>query len=158
MNFNFIKKIISHPIIILICRIIVGYIFLSFGISKLAEPALFAKEISHYDIAPLWSINLIAIFIPWIEILAGLMFLLGVLPKTNSIIIGGLLVFFIIMVASAWARGLNINCGCSQVNPTPVGLKKIIENSISLIMCIIVYLYPTKKLTIFNPSLKNLED
>ncbi|OYT15907.1 MAG: DoxX family protein [Bacteroidetes bacterium 4572_77] len=144
------KKLIDNPYIILICRILVGYVFLSFGISKIADPAFFAKEIGNYGIAPEWSLNLIALILPWIEIFAGLMLIMGINIKANSLLIASLLVFFIVMIASAWARGLDISCGCSAHNPMKVGLPKILENSACTILCVLMWMFPNKGLTISN--------
>lgn len=156
-NKNIFSKIFGNPVAILIFRIAVGYIFVSFGISKIADPALFAKEIANYDFTPLWTLNLIALTLPWIELATGLMLIFGVSLKANSILISLMLLLFIFMVAVAWGRGLDINCGCSSINPTRVGLPKIIENTIFLIMCILIMFFPHNKLTILNPSLKNSE-
>lgn len=156
-NKNIFSKIFGNPVAILIFRIVVGYIFVSFGISKIADPALFAKEIANYDFTPLWTLNLIALTLPWIELTTGLMLIFGVSLKANSILISLMLLLFIFMVAVAWGRGLDINCGCSSINPTRVGLPKIIENTIFLIMCILIMFFPHNKLTILNPSSKNSE-
>lgn len=157
MQNNIISKIFGNPITILVFRIVVGYVFITFGISKIADPALFAKEIANYDFTPLWTLNLIALILPWIELTTGLMLVFGVALKTNSILIASMLIWFIFMVAVAWGRGLDISCGCSSINPQTVGLPKIIENTIFLAMCVFTMLFPHNKLTILNPTLKNCE-
>jgi putative oxidoreductase len=157
MQNNIISKTLGNPITILIFRIVIGYVFITFGISKIADPALFAKEIANYDFTPLWTLNLIALILPWIELTTGLLLIFGVTLKANSILIALMLIWFIFMVAVAWGRGLDISCGCSSVNPQHVGFKKILENTILLIMCIFILFFPHNKLTILNPTLKNCE-
>lgn len=154
MKMNNIRKILLSPITILICRFVVGYVFLSFGASKIISPEGFAKEIGYYDLAPLWSLNLIAIILPWIEISVGLLLIFGVKIKAGALLSAGLLVFFIIMVASAWARGLDINCGCSAGNPMKVGLPKILENAGLTVLCLLIWINPSRTLSIDNLSLK----
>ncbi len=154
---NIFKKIFGNPITILIFRIVVGYIFISFGISKIVDPALFAKEIAKYDFTPLWTLNLVALTLPWIELTTGLMLVFGISLKANSALIGLMLLWFIFMVAVAWGRGLDINCGCSSVNPMKVGFQKILENTTFLIMCVFIMFFPHNKLTLLNPTLKDCE-
>lgn len=149
---NNIKKILSNPYTVLICRLVVGYIFISFGANKIYDPSVFAKEISNYSVAPEWSINLIAIILPWVELVVGMLFLFGIKLKTNALISAVLLVFFMSMVGYAWARGLDISCGCSATNPMKVGLPKILENTTLTILCAVVWFFPRKALTIMNLS------
>lgn len=148
------KKIISNPWVLLIARLVVGFIFISFGVSKIVDPAGFAKEIGNYQMVPMWSLNIIALTLPWIELISGLLLMIGVKLKANSALIALLLVWFIFMVAVAWARGLDINCGCSAVNPTPVGIKKILENFGILTLTLLVWFYPKNLITVNNISYK----
>jgi putative oxidoreductase len=154
---NILNKIFGNPATILIFRIVVGYIFVSFGISKIADPSLFAKEIANYDFAPLWTLNLVALTLPWIEIITGLLLIFGVALKANSILTALMLIWFIFMVAVAWGRGLDISCGCSSINPMHVGFQKILENTIFLAMCVFIMFFPNNKLTLLNPTLKDCE-
>jgi uncharacterized membrane protein YphA (DoxX/SURF4 family) len=50
--------------------------------------------------------------LPVLEIAVGLALLLGVFVRTAGIASAVLLVVFIGAVGSAWARGLQIDCGC----------------------------------------------
>ncbi len=145
---NILRKIFDNPYVVFICRIIVGYVFLSFGMSKIADPTGFAKEIGNYGVAPIWSLNLIALTLPWIEVFIGFMMIVGYRLKTSSLLSALLLVFFIVMVASAWGRGLDISCGCSAHNPMKVGLPKILENTGLILLCAIAWLFPRKELTV----------
>ena len=154
---NILRLIFGNPITILIFRIVVGYIFISFGISKIADPALFSKEIANYDFTPLWTLNIISLTLPWVEVIAGILLIFGVALRSNSVLIGLMLVWFIFMVAVAWGRGLDISCGCSSINPMHVGFEKILENTILLAMCVFIMFFPHNKLTILNPTLKNCE-
>lgn len=149
---NTIKKILSNPYTVLICRLVVGYVFISFGINKISDPSVFAKEVSNYGVAPGWSINLIAIILPWIELVVGMLFLFGIRLKTNALLSAALLLLFMSMVGYAWARGLDISCGCSATNPMRVGLPKILENAALTTLCAIVWFFPKKALTIMNLS------
>jgi len=65
------------------------------------------------------------------------MLVTGFWVRANATMIGIMLVVFIIAVASAMARGLNIDCGCfGNTDATPVGWKKIGENTVMLLMAL----------------------
>ncbi len=143
------KNILQNEYLGLIVRIIVGAMFVIVGLAKIADPVLFAKEITNYNLMPDFSINIFAIVLPWIELISGLLLIAGVRIRANAVIIGAMLIMFIIAVASAWARGLNINCGCfSHIAQETVGLKKILENSGLLILCVYLLFFPGNVLTL----------
>lgn len=150
------NKILSNPALLLIARIVLGLIFIIASAGKIYNPAVFAQEISNYDFMPYFTINLMAIILPWIELIAGIFLISGIRLKASSAIIGALLIVFIIAVATAMARGLNINCGCySHVANDPVGWKKIIENTIQLALALWIYIFPVKKFTFENFIMNN---
>lgn len=145
------KKILYNDYINLIFRIIPGFIFIYAGIGKIADPALFAKEIMNYNMLPLSIINIMALTLPWIELICGILLIAGVLIRANSIIISGLLIVFIIAVGSAMSRGLDINCGCfSSMHADTVGWKKIFENLGQLFCTTFLFFVPNGKFTLEN--------
>lgn len=144
------RKILENSIINLIVRIFLGVFFLSAALGKAAEPALFAKEIANYAIIPDPFINLVALIIPWIELIVSIFLIFGIRLKSSSAITSILLVIFIIAVGSAMARGLDINCGCFSQKIQYVGWPKILENTGLLILSIYLFFFPVKKLTIEN--------
>ena len=139
------KKIFENEYLTLILRLIVGFVFLSFGLEKIVDPTKFAKEMLNYQILPYFSANIFALILPWIEVISGLLLILGIKIKANSTIISGLLLIFIFAVSLALIRGLDINCGCSSSHPQKVGLPKILENTSMLLMCAVLYFFPSKR-------------
>jgi putative oxidoreductase len=123
------KNLLHNDYVILISRVIVGIMFLIVGVSKLTDPVeAFANEIGNYQLLPEFLINFMALTIPWIETVTGLLIMLGIRIKANSFIIAALLFVFTLGVASAMARGLNIDCGCySNIKAQPVGWKKSVK-------------------------------
>jgi putative oxidoreductase len=96
----------------LLGRLIVGGLFIYAAVSKIADPAKFTEEIRAYELAPLLVTNLIAIILPWIEILAGALLIVGLWRLEARWILLLMLVGFTIGKISVEARGMNINCGC----------------------------------------------
>jgi uncharacterized membrane protein YphA (DoxX/SURF4 family) len=96
----------------LVLRWIIGIIFVYASIHKIAQPAVFAKIIYGYYLFPDFSINLIAILIPFLELYSGIFLLLGVYPRSASIVTSGLLFGFIIAISINLIRGHEFDCGC----------------------------------------------
>ena len=134
----------------LVIRVIIGFLFIFAGIGKVVDPALFSKEIINYSIMPLWAVNVFALVLPWVEVVSGMLLISGVRIKANAMITGLLMLVFIVAVFSAMVRGLNINCGCFSNKIVLVGWTKIIENLLSFLGCLYLFLYPVKNFSVEN--------
>lgn len=102
----------SPDLVSITLRVILGGAFIMAGVLKIADPAKFALDVSHYRLAPSEMINLIAILIPWIEVTAGILVVSGIWLRAATLVILGLTVMFLFVISSALVRGLNIECGC----------------------------------------------
>jgi len=152
------KKIFEDPYLSLIPRIVVGIIFLLASVTKIANPESFAQEIAHYNIMPYYTLNLFALILPWIELIASIFLITGIRLRANSAIIGVLLLIFIIAVGIALAKGLNIDCGChTQITSHMVGIQKIVENTIFLILIIYIFFFPVNKFTIEKLAIQEIQ-
>ncbi|MCX6147065.1 MAG: DoxX family membrane protein [Candidatus Kapabacteria bacterium] len=141
-------KILDNSYLNLIFRLFLGGFFIVAGIAKIADPTHFSKEIINYNITPISIVNIIALFLPWLELIVGVLLAFGIKIKTNSIIIGVLLLIFILMVFSAMARGLNISCGCfGKASEQKTGWGKVFENLGLMILCIYLYFSNPEKFT-----------
>jgi uncharacterized membrane protein YphA (DoxX/SURF4 family) len=93
-------------------RLVVGGAFIFAGVLKIADPAKFAIDVSNYRLVPHELINLVAILMPWMEVVAGAFVLAGIWLRAAAMVITSMTVMFAIVILSALARGLNIECGC----------------------------------------------
>jgi len=142
-------KIPFNSQINLVIRLFVGGLFVTTGISKIIDPVLFAKEISNYDMLPNFFINLFAIILPWIELIVGIFFAFGIRVRANMLLIAGMLLMFNFAVAVAWARGLNINCGCfSSIAKETVGIGKLSENFVMFAALIFMFFFPDNRFSL----------
>lgn len=122
------RAFLGHPWTIRVCRWIVGLMFLAAALPKIADPGTFAQQIGNYGLIPSTIQNLVAITLPWIELLVGLSLLLGIEARGGGVVAAVLMVVFLAAVTSAWARGLDISCGCTGKDSGAVGPSKIAEN------------------------------
>ena len=109
---NTMKNILQNSWIELAARWILGLTFIYASYHKILVPADFAKIVYGYDLFPNGAINLIAIVLPFIELIAGLALILGIYPPSAALIINGMLVAFIIVLSINLIRGHEFNCGC----------------------------------------------
>ena len=116
-------------------RLLVGGAFVVAGALKVADPAKFALDVSHYRLVPYELINLVAILLPWIEITSGLFVLAGIWLRAAALVITSLTVMFLVLIVSALARGLNIECGCfGTVGGKHIGLVNLVIDSALLVL------------------------
>ena len=106
----------------LLARMALGTVFLVAGILKILDPGSLLAATDTYQIIPCrWSYWL-ALYLPWVEVLAGLGILLRKAYPGSLFLITALLVVFLMALIQAWARGLNIICGCfSQASAESTG-------------------------------------
>lgn len=105
----------SSPYMDLAARLFLGSVFIYASIHKIMEPAAFAKVIYGYYLFPGASINLIAIVLPFIELLCGICLVTGIMPVSSAIITGAMLLSFIVAISINLARGQEFDCGCFSV-------------------------------------------
>ena len=127
--------------IILVCRIVLGGIFIYASLDKIAHPAEFAKAIGNYHVLPFGLENLLALTFPWLELLAGVALITGVMVDGAAIMVIIMNIVFIFAISQALARGISIECGCFSVTTEGgdnIGLQTIIRDIGYLIMGFIV--------------------
>ena len=138
-----------YPFDVVTIRIFLGFIFLIASIDKIVDPAGFARDISNYHVVPFGLENIIAIVLPWLELLIGLGLILGIMVDGASVISGILLILFIILIFQATIRGFNFECGCGLKEGELVGWRKIFEDLIYLFGSYIVWIRKRKIFEIF---------
>ncbi len=89
-----------------------GALFVAASLHKIANPFSFAVDVATYDILPLSLVNLTAIVLPWLELVAGAMLLLGVRTRAAALLVAGMMSVFLAALGIALAKGLDVSCGC----------------------------------------------
>ena len=95
-----------------VLRLSLGGLFVWAAWSKLEDPALFAVQVAAYDILPQTVVLLVALVLPPLELLTGCMLVLTKWSREAAFVVTGMLAVFIVALAQAAVRGLDISCGC----------------------------------------------
>ncbi len=95
-----------------LAELLAGGVFVYAGALKALDPAQFAQDIALYQLVPAALIAPLALYLPWLELLAGVMLVLGPWRRGAVLILLPLALAFLAFVGIAWARGLDISCGC----------------------------------------------
>jgi uncharacterized membrane protein YphA (DoxX/SURF4 family) len=95
-----------------VARWLVGLVFIYASLHKIEDPAAFAKTVYGYGLFPASFVNLIAIVLPFVELITGIALLIGVMPRAAASIVLIMLVMFIVVISINLARGHEFDCGC----------------------------------------------
>ncbi len=94
-------------------RIALGAIFIYAGYVKLKDPwELFALAVSSYNLLPLKMVEFVARTLPWAEVVIGLMLIVGFQLRIAATACSLLLLVFFSLIVRAYAKGMEISCGC----------------------------------------------
>ncbi|MCP3944775.1 MAG: DoxX family membrane protein [Desulfobacteraceae bacterium] len=112
-------KLKGYILVNWIIRLVLGMTFIFASWHKIVNPGEFAKILYGYGVFPGISINFIAIFLPYIELFAGICLVSGILPRPSLLVINGLLTGFIILITFNLLRGHTFDCGCFSISKNP---------------------------------------
>lgn len=119
-----------RSIAVILCRLILAAIFLLASVPKIIAPHEFAIAVFRYQLLPDAAINLIAIFLPWIELVAAIAILIPRTSAGSAAIFFGLLAVFTAAISIDLVRGIDISCGCLTLdaNAGPIGWWEVIRD------------------------------
>ena len=110
------KEALASPWLKVRVQIALGLFFVAAALPKLVDPPSFAHMIYNYRLVPGAFVNLMALVMPWLELLAGLALILGIWTRTSAGLAGALLLVFLVAISLNLARGNAIDCGCFDVS------------------------------------------
>lgn len=136
-------------IVNLILRLVLGGVFIASAIAKIGNVQVshahgiqfshvpdvtqFAQDVANYHVPPRALNNLVAITLPWIELLAGGLLFIGIWKRASAVVITALMVVFLAAIGWALAHGYDIRCGCfGTVDARRVGVTALAEDFVLL--------------------------
>lgn len=92
--------------------LLVSLVFAVAAIGKILDPAAFQQDILAYDLLGHAPSALLALWLPWWELLWALACAHPALRRSALIHLGLLLVVFSVLLLITAVRGIDIDCGC----------------------------------------------
>lgn len=96
----------------LAARLVVGGVWIVAGVLKLPDPAASVRAVRAYDLLPEAVVPTVGHLLPIVEVVVGVCLVLGLLTRVMAVASAVLFAAFVIGIAAAWSRGLQIDCGC----------------------------------------------
>ncbi|MCQ9127675.1 DoxX family membrane protein [Corynebacterium amycolatum] len=138
-----------------VARFGLAAVWLYSGLIKLLNPLESRQAVQAYELLPSDLVPMVAVALPTFEVILGLLLVLGLFLRPVAVLSGLLLLAFIGGIISAWARGLQIDCGCFggggyDENAGPATYLTEIARDIGfLALAVFVYVWPWKKFAIY---------
>lgn len=82
------------------------------GLAKLEDPAGFANQIAAFGLTPGWLGAVLAVYLPWLELVTALGLLWHRSLPAALLISGGLVAAFLGVKVTATLREIDPDCGC----------------------------------------------
>jgi uncharacterized membrane protein YphA (DoxX/SURF4 family) len=96
----------------LLARLVLGVVLVWAGASKVTNPAASELAVRAYKILPYDFAGYVGLGLPVVELLVGLLLVVGLLTRACAVVGGLLMLAFIFGISWAWAHGYSIDCGC----------------------------------------------
>ena len=150
----------GHAWIALPLRLYLGGVFLVACYHKILHPAVFALDVAIYQMLPLELINLQALILPWVELFAGLMLIVGYRTRAASLLINAMMLMFIAALAFALAKGLDMGCGCfaSEGGDDPISFHTVLRDATWLAMGLYIMVFDSRPLGVDGLLLRRKRD
>jgi uncharacterized membrane protein YphA (DoxX/SURF4 family) len=87
-------------------------VFVYAGALEVAYPLAFADSVASFQVLPVALVSPVALALPVWEILLGLALIMGVRRRVCAAVIGVLCAVFTLVLTQAFARGIQVDCGC----------------------------------------------
>lgn len=141
------RNILSNDLLTLICRLIFGGVFIYASLDKIVHPDQFARIVYNYHLVPGWGVNLFALMLPMMELIAGVFLIIGIFYEGSRNLLLLLSVVFVAAIGINVIRGVNLECGCFTVSSgaKKAGLMLILRDFLFLIPGVVLWLSTSRR-------------
>jgi uncharacterized membrane protein YphA (DoxX/SURF4 family) len=129
-------------------RIFLAGVFVLAGWPKLLDPEGTVRSVGAFKLVPEALVAPFGYALPMLELAIAALLLAGLFTRIVALITAGLMVMFLFGIASAWARGLSIECGCFGstgslvLDPVPGYIRDILRDTGFLIVALALARWP----------------
>ena len=123
-----------------VARLAVGAVFTYSGWTKIVDIDGTIRSVRAYQLLPEAMVPAVGTALPAVELALAVLLLSGLLTRVAAAITVPISSAFFIGVASAWARGLQIECGCfgnggPTAHPVPGYVRELVLNGLIVALC-----------------------
>lgn len=150
-----------QPWLSTVVRLCLAAVFLIAGTLKVTDLGASARAVNAYELMSWQLAQIVGTVQPVLEIGIGLLLLVGLATRFAAWLAAISMVVFLAGITSAWARGLNIDCGCfSKGGALPVGADPnytwdIVRDVAFLALAVFLILYPSSRFSVDGRLLKS---
>lgn len=130
-------------------RILVGGMLTWSGAAKLSALPSFALTVRAYEVLPVWLIHTFAIWLPGLEVVAGILLLAGLWVRSSALAAFGMFVAFAIALGINVYRGADMSCGCFGIDGAAATLEEaLVRDVLLLVGAAVLVLRPFTRLSL----------
>ncbi len=101
-----------QPWLSTLARLVLAAVWFWAGWPKFLDTEGTVRSVRAFQLLPEAAVRPFAYGLPPLELVLGVLLLIGLGTRLASAMTGALMAMFIIGILMAWARGLSIDCGC----------------------------------------------
>lgn len=128
----------AGKVLLILFRLLTGGAFIYAAVLKIADPMGFAQDVLNYRVVGPTLAFPVAVFLPWVELFAGLSLISGVVEKGGALVASILYAGFIGLVLSVIVRGLDVDCGCFGSLSSKADWRLVAQDAVLLAMSLAI--------------------
>ncbi|NLT54620.1 MAG: DoxX family membrane protein [Actinomycetales bacterium] len=145
----------AQPWLSTAARVFLAGVFLLSSWPKLNDPEGTVRSVRAYELVPEAVVHPFAYGLPLLELAIALLLLVGLGTRLIALGTSALMLVFMLGIASAWIRGLSIDCGCFSVSPetgvadpVPGYIKRLVEDTGFLAAAVFLFRWPRSRFSL----------
>ncbi|MHC4645406.1 MAG: MauE/DoxX family redox-associated membrane protein [Planctomycetota bacterium] len=123
-----------------VVRVALGCLFIYSSLPKIRQPYDFLSNVYEYEIVGPKLGLLVAMMLPWLELLAGICLVGGIFVSGALLVSAGMAAMFTFVIASALYRGLQISCGCFGAHDEVINYSTLVRACLILLFSAAAYI------------------
>jgi putative oxidoreductase len=135
------SELIANRYLAFVFRLYIGGVFVYASLYKINYPGEFAETIASYQILPHMLIGLVAVVLPWLELVCAALLILGIRAKAAALVLAVLLSIFLLAILVNLIREAPISCGCFHSLEDELSWRTFFRDVAWLLMTIHILLY-----------------
>jgi uncharacterized membrane protein YphA (DoxX/SURF4 family) len=139
-------------------RLLLGAVWLVAGASKITDLDASVRAVRAYRLLPETAAQVVGAGLPVVELLLGVLLVVGAGVRAGAAVSAALMLAFVVGIASAWARGLRIDCGCFgsggelAAGQDPAYGLELARDAALLLIAVLLVRWPAGRLALMKES------